>query len=104
MCLFKDYLGHQGPKGFSIVIKVQCVLRVLSRRTCIGEVPPENNLLLSSTFNLVICWLEVMRVMHLWWKVEEKRGNKEIGLKVDVNLPDNITAAKLSVSQFITKA
>ena len=86
------------------VTKVQSVLRVFSRRTCIGEVPPENNLLLSSSLNLVICWLEVMRVMHLWWKVEEKRGNKEIGLKVDVNLPDNITAAKLSVSQFMTKA
>ena len=75
----------------------------MSRRTCTGKVTPDNNFLLSSPLNLVICWLEVMRVMHLWWKVEEKRGSKEIGLKVDANLP-NIRAVKLSVSQLITKA
>ena len=43
--------------------------------------------------------------MHLWWKVEEKIGSNEIGLKVDANLPI-ITAADVKpiVSQFIIKA
>ena len=76
----------------------------MSRRTCTGKVTPDSNILFSSPINLATCWLEVMRVMQLWWKVDEKRGIKEIGLKVDPNLPITAAAVKLSVTHFIIKA
>ena len=76
----------------------------MSRRTCTGKVTPDSNILFSSPLNLATCWLEVMRVMQLWWKVDKKRGIKEIRLKVDPNLPITAAAVKLSVTHFIIKA
>ena len=68
------------------------------------------NLLLSTLLSLVNMLLEVIRMVHLWWKVEDTRGSREVGVKVAVkvgvtnNVVANIHDRRMRSSVFIVKA
>ena len=68
------------------------------------------SLLLSTLFSLVNMLLEVIKMVHLWWKVEETRGSREVGVKLAVkvgvksNVVANIYDGRMRSSVFIVKA
>ena len=68
------------------------------------------NLLLSTLLSLVNMLLEVIRMVHLWWKVEDTRGSREVGVKVAAkvgvtnNVVANIHDRRMRSSVFIVKA